>query len=240
MRVDAEGLPALQLEDIQEESEAQLHARGIAYSREYARVEGQATVLLKNLATVILAIRRRHDDWLGRTHEYRQEVAEMYRAAGLADAQLTRTQNSVRYHVGNLLRQTLTPRQLQRLELLDTSPLERLQDARATNAAILKATKASADAATSTPKPAKSGGRKPAKGKAAAEAPAEAGLAVKATADHLRLAVVAHNIVSQLDTGVVTRDMTDGQRAKLDEELAALQKEITALRRLTRKPKSAT
>jgi hypothetical protein len=63
-------------------------------------------------------------------------------------------------------------------------------------------------------------------------------MVVRATADHLRLAHVAGNIVGQIDTSVVDTHMTDGQRAKLDEELAALQKAITRLRRHTKKPSS--
>jgi hypothetical protein len=44
--------------------------------------------------------------------------------------------------------------------------------------------------------------------------------------------------VGQIDTSVVDTHMTDGQRAKLDEELAALQKAVTRLRRHTKKPSS--
>jgi hypothetical protein len=230
--VDPETLPSLEPDELSSETTAELVARGAAYAREYARVEHQPTILLKNIAAVVVAIRRKHDDMLGKSHDYRQEVAGMYRSANIPPDSADRIQKAVRWHVGNLLRQTLTPRELKRLELLPTSPLERLQDSRATNAAIIRAANVSADVSASTP-------AKKAKGKGAQVAiPEPAGAPVKATADHLRLAHVAANILGQLDTTVINEHMTDGQRAKLDDELAALQKRITALRRHTRKASS--
>jgi hypothetical protein len=232
--VDPETLPALEPDELASESKRELLARGAAYAREYARVEHQPTILLKNIAAVVVAIRRKHDDMLGKSHDYRQEVAEMYRAANIPPDSADRIQKAVRWHVGNLLRKTLTPRELKSLELLPTSPLERLQDSRATNAAIIKAAGVSSAVSASTPINVTKG-----KGKTAQVAiPEPAGSPVKATADHLRLATVAGNIVGQLDTTVIDEHMTDGQRAKLDEELASLQKRIAALRRHTRKPSS--
>jgi hypothetical protein len=237
--VDVEGLPTLRLEDIQDESEQQLVARGAAYAREYAAIEDKPTILAMNIATVLLALRRQHGDWLGRTYPYRQVASEVYRLSGVKGDRLTRLQATVRYHVGNGLRRQLTPRELNALELLDTSPLERQQDIRATNSALLAAVKVSAAAEVSTPekpsKPAKKGAKAEER---VPEQGGSAGMVVRATADHLRLAHVAGNIVGQIDTSVVDTHMTDGQRAKLDEELAALQKAITRLRRHTKKPSS--
>ncbi|MFE0326318.1 hypothetical protein ACFW08_05815 [Streptomyces sp. NPDC058960] len=232
MHVDVSSLPTLQLEDIEGEEESALIARGAAYAREYAAIENKPTILAMNLATVLLAIRKQHDDWLGRTHEYRQLASEVYRQANIQDkAQLTRLQATVRYHVGNLLRRQLTPRELKRLELLDTSPLERQQDQRATNRALLAATKASVDVAASSPRKA---AKKAAADEQATLVPSQErgpGLVVKATADHLRLASVAVNLVGQLDVDVIDGDMTTGQRAKLDEELAVLERSVRKLRR---------
>ncbi|MFF1625576.1 hypothetical protein [Streptomyces sp. NPDC058272] len=236
MRVDVANLPTLQLEDIENESPKMLHARGVAYVREFDRIAGAQTVLKKNIAMVVLAIRKRHNDWLGRTHEYRQEVAEMYRQANIPPDSLDAVQASVRYHVGNLLRQYLTPRELQALELLDTSPVERQQDRRSVNAALLTATKLSAQASAPVSK-----GVTKAKGKSAdatSDRVPEQGSAIKATADHLRLALAARQLVEQLDTAVVDGHMTDGQRAKLDEDLAAVQAAVAKLRRHTRKRSS--
>lgn len=236
VRIDVANLPTLQLDDIEQESETALVARGAAYAREYARIEDKPTILAMNLATVLIAIRKQRDDWLGRTHEYRQVAAEVYRQAGIRDRdQLTRLQAAVRYHVGNMVRRYLTPRELRSYGLLDTSPLERQQDRRATDAALLTATKASVEVAESTPK-------RPAKKAEAAEhrvpeqGKGSAGLAVRATADHLRLATAARNITGQLDVGVIDEHMTDGQRAKLDEELAELERTVRKLRRHLKKP----
>lgn len=235
--VDPDTLPSLELDDISGETESQLVARGAAYAREYARIEDEPTILLKNIAAVVVALRIQYDDMLGKRHDYRQVVAGMYRDAGIPPDSAARVQGSVRWHVGNLLRKTLTPRELRKLGLLETSPLERLQDSRAVNAAIVAATHASSEVSSSTPRIGKQPSRATGKGTAVVEEPS-AGAPVKATADHLRLAHVAGNILGQLDTSVISQHMTAGQRAKLDEELAALQKTITALRRLTRKPSS--
>lgn len=239
--VDVEGLPTLRLEDIQDESAAQLIARGAAYAKEYAAIEDKPTILAMNVATVLLALRRQHGDWLGRTYPYRQDASEVYRLSGVKGDKLTRLQATVRYHVGNGLRRQLTPRELRSLELLDTSPLERQQDLRATNSALLAAVRVGAAADESTPEKPSKPAKKRTKVDADERVPEQGGsvgMIVRATADHLRLAHVAGNIVGQIDASVVDEHMTDGQRAKLDEELAALQKAITRLRRHTKKASS--
>lgn len=234
--VDVEHLPELQLDDIQDEATELLQARGAAYAREYARIEGKATVLLQNVATVTVALRSKHDDWLGRTHEYRQDVAEMYRLANIPSDSQSRIQSAVRWHVGNVLRRVLTPRELKVLELKDTSPAERQQDRRATNAVLLRTVTATAELESSAP-----ARQRGPKGKGVVDAsrvPEQGGHPVKATADHIRLASTGLAVFRQLDTGVIDEHMTDGQRAKLDQELEALQKLVAKLRRHTKKRRS--
>ncbi|MET7939650.1 hypothetical protein [Streptomyces sp. NPDC005302] len=232
-----DGLPALQLEDIQDETTEQLIARGAAYVREYAQIEHRPTILAMNIAMVLLAIRRNHGDWLGRSYDYRQVAGEVYRQANVRDGdQLVRLKTAVRYHVGNLLRRQLTPRELKSLELLDSSPIERQQDRRAVDAVILNATRIATSATASTPKPATTGTAL--KDEVVPEQGGGAGSGVKATADHLRLAEVATNILAQMSVGVIDDHMTAGQRAKLDEYLTSLQKTITSLRRHTKTPRS--
>jgi hypothetical protein len=233
-RIDVAALPALDLADIEDESTETLIARGAAYAREHAKIEGKAEILAGNIATVLIALRKRHDDWLGRSTEYRKDASEVYLSANIRDKdQLTRLQNNVRYHVGNQLRRHLTPRELKALELRDASPIERMRDRRETNGAIIRATTASLSAEASSPTKGK--------GKTKTDEPApdrSPGIVVKATADHLRLATVARGLVTQMDTDVIASDMTDGQRAKLDEELAAVEREVRRLRRLLKKPRS--
>ncbi|MFD5161033.1 hypothetical protein ACFWMJ_23640 [Streptomyces hawaiiensis] len=245
LRVDVKNLQTLELDTIADESEPMLLARGAAYAREYAALEDKPTILAMNIAMVLLALRKRYDDWLGRSYPYRQKAAEVYELAGIKDKdQLTRLKGAVRYHVGNLLRDELGPDDLKALELADTSPLERQQERRATDSAILKAANVSAEVAASTPKkvsstPATSKGKsKAAKEEAVPEQGGGPGAGVKATADHIRLATVAAGLVGQLDTDVIDDHMTDGQRAKLDEQLAAIESAARKLRRYMNKRRS--
>ncbi|WP_425837371.1 hypothetical protein [Streptomyces fractus] len=227
---DVDELNTLDFDSIADEAEEQLIARGAAYAREYARIEHAPTVLAVNLATVLLALRRQHDDYLGRDYDYRQKAAEVYNQSGIQDKdQLDRLKGNVRYHINNLIRRQLTSRELKRLGLLETSALERQQDRRATNSAIVKAATASSEAASST------SGRKKSTEKGTEVVPAQA---VKATADHLRLAHVAANIVGQIDPDVIDDDMTPGQIAKLDEQLAAVESATRRLRRHLKKARS--
>ncbi|MEV7425170.1 hypothetical protein [Streptomyces sp. NPDC091212] len=225
--LDVEELPTVQLEALRQESETALQARGAAYVREYAAIEHKSTILAKSLAMVCVAVRIQHDDMLGTTHEYRQSVAELYRQSGVQGDTLERLKGTVRWHIGNVLRQHLTTRQVRALGLRTSSPLERGQDARKSSAAIVRAAKVSASAGAS---------RKGVVTKnAGAGSDPTAGETVKATADHLRLSSAANNLIGQLSVDVIDHDMTDGQRAKLDAELATLQKSLTRLRRHTRK-----
>ncbi|MYR43078.1 hypothetical protein [Streptomyces sp. SID5910] len=236
--VDAASVQALDLEAIEHEPTTALIARGAAYAREYAAIEHKPALLAQNIAVVLLALRKQHDDWLGRTHVYRQDAAEVYRAASIDDKeQLTRLQANVRYHVGNMLRRHLTPRELRALELHDASPLERQQDRRATDTAILRATKVSAEVTSSTPRTSQVT-KKGAQPEAVPRQGSVAGLAVKATADHLRLAQAAKALVAQFNADVIDDHMTDGQRAKLDEELAEMERKVRSLRRHLKKRRS--
>lgn len=237
--VDPATLPALEVDELVKETEELLVARAVAYGREYKRVEGVGTLLLKNLAAVAVALRKQYGDPTGKSYEYRQLMAQIYRDAGIEQD----VQGSIRYHIGNLIRRTMTPRELEREGLLATSPLERLQDSRATTAKLVQAAKALSaadttllDGLTPAPKPAKAS--KKSSGSKTDEAPASSGEEIKATADLLRLASVAKGIVTQLRVDVIDDHMTDGQRTALDDELALLQKQVATLRRHTRKRSS--
>ncbi|MFF9525373.1 hypothetical protein ACF1DV_25840 [Streptomyces achromogenes] len=238
MHVDLSQITStLDLRDIEDEGTPALIARGAAYAREYARIEDKPAILAANIAVVVLALRKKHDDWRGLSKPYRDDVGALYSASGVSGEQLKRLKGNVRYHVGNLARRYLTPRELRALSLDDASPLEKQQDRRATTAAILRATNASVEAAASAP--AKSSKTK---GMAAGEeerVPEQRspGIVVKATADQLRLATVAASLVIQLDPDEVD-NMADGQRDKLEEELAAIENAARRLRRTLKKRSS--
>ncbi|WP_063803505.1 hypothetical protein [Streptomyces silvensis] len=234
LAAEARKADVLELEDILDEGEELLAARGAAYAREHKRIEGVQVSLVKNLATVCIALRHHHDDYRGNSRAYRDVVTEMYNRAGLTGDERERMTQRVRYHIGNGLRRFLTPRELTSVNLLPESPLERNQDARATNQVMLKALRTSADAER-VPEQAKPSKRAPAKGVVDTERVETVqrtllGRELKATADSLRLAHAAQELVSQLSDDSIG-DMTDGQRSKLDEELKTLESRVRQLRR---------
>lgn len=240
IHVDVSQLTTLELKDIEHESEPALVARGAAYAREYARIEDKPAILAANIATVVLALRKSHDDWRGLTKPYRDRVSALYELSGVTGDQLSRLKANVRYHVGNQARRYLTPRELRALELDDASPLEKQRDRRATNSAILRATSTSVEAASSAPVKTSKRAKDAAKSDEEERVPDQRspGLVVKATADQLRLATVARGLVSQLDAVVIASDMADGQRAKLDDELAAIESAARRLRRALKRSSS--
>lgn len=219
--VSLEDLPTLDPADIAHDDARALIARGAAYVREYAKVEHEPTILLRSLAVVLVELRKRHTDgdgrrdMLGRSYPYRQDAGEIYRQAGISEATRARTQQAVRWHIGNILRDVLDPAEVESYDLQPKSPLERMQDDRASRAALVTVSRAEVTAQSSDGAP-----------------------TVKATADHLRMATAALNITNQLSVEVIDEAMTDGQRAKLDEQLAAMQETIRKLRRHTRKSRS--
>jgi hypothetical protein len=218
-------------DDIAHESEEALIARGAAYVRAHAQIKDNETTLLRNIAVVLVELRARtqdadgRTDWHGRSHKYRVKAGELYASAGIpADSQAS-IQTAVRYHIGNHLRTVAPPEELADVNLKLDAPLEREQRRRKSRSAILSVARAEVTAA-------KSAGKRP-KSDAAevVEPPASA------VADHIRLGVGAHNVLSQLSTAVID-EMTDGQRARLDAELEEIQKVVSKLRRHIKKRRS--
>ncbi|MFJ6720502.1 hypothetical protein [Streptomyces sp. NPDC091259] len=224
-------LPALSPADLAHESEEALIARGAAYVRAHAQIKDKETTLLRNIAVVLVELRSRtqdadgRTDWHGRSHKYRVKAGELYASAGIpADSQAS-IQTAVRYHIGNHLRTVAPPEELADVNLKLDAPLEREQRRRKSRSAILSVARAEVTAAKSVGKTTKSTAPMP------DEAPASA------VADHIRLGVGAHNVLSQLSLDVID-EMTDGQRARLDAELEEIQRVVSKLRRHTRKRSS--
>ncbi|MFD6361865.1 hypothetical protein ACFWFX_18735 [Streptomyces roseolus] len=234
--VDPATLPELSVDDILHEEEPALIARGIAYGKEFKRIEGVGTTLLKNLATVAVAVRRQHDDPRGQSFKCREIMAEIYRAAGV-DAS---AQGGVRYHIGNIVRQVFSDEELRAANLLPTSPQERQRDNREAAATLVKTARVLEAAAPEVFRAAPTGkaAKKTKSTTSTATTTQSTGSETKATADQLRLVAMASGIVNQINTDTIANHMTDGQRARLDAELEAMAKAITALRRRTRKPRS--
>lgn len=214
--------PSLSSSDVQDEATPALVARGTAYVKAYAIVEHQPEILLKNLAVVLVELRRRCEiggvaDMRGRSGEYRKLAGEVYRSSGLGADRESGIQQAVRWHIGNLLRDEMTPDELEAYSLKTTSPLERLQSSREASAAIVAASRA-VDVAT-----------------VSASAPVDA----KATATQITVGKAVASMLAKISVEVITEEMTDGQRATLDAQLAEAQQLITKLRRHTQKRSSA-
>lgn len=217
--VDPSTLPSLALGDVADDGVEALVARGAAYVKEYAAVEHKPTIILRSLAVVLIALRMQHvdsegrPDMRGRSGPYRGDASEVYRRAGIAPDSQDRLQKAVRWHIGNILRDELDVSTLESYELRQDSPLERQRDDRASRSAVVAASRAEVEASSSR----------------------AGGVTVKATADSIRLGRAVTNILKELSPDVIDNEMTDGQRAKLDEQLAEAQTLIAALRRRTRK-----
>ncbi|MCY0926229.1 hypothetical protein OTB20_08420 [Streptomyces sp. H27-H1] len=221
--------PVLSPDLIERESEEQLLNRGAAYAREYDAINGKQTTLLKNVAVVLVELRRRSDDWLGRSHEYRQLAASLYSRSGIPSDSQAAIQAAVRWHIGNHLRTVVSPAELAGHDLKIAGPAEREKTARQSRNAIVMTARAELESSAKARKTSKKSAGEPND-----VIPAPASYPV---ADHLRLGRGAHDILSQLSASVVD-DMTDGQRAKLDDELEQIQKVVAKLRRHTKKRSS--
>ncbi|MFI2213022.1 hypothetical protein [Streptomyces sp. NPDC020141] len=220
---DPSSLPFMQVDELAEKPQEFLVAAGGAFAREYAQIKHRETLLLKQMASILVALRVQVGDLTGTSYAYRQIVGEMYRASGEGPETLEPMKTAVRWHVQNLLRRVMTSRELREKGLLETTPLERARDLREANAAILAGIAAAASAEESSQ--GRALGRK--------------GSEVKATADLLRLARAAHSLVTKMNSGVVEQHMTSGQLEALDAEMAAMQTAMAALRRRLKKAKAA-
>jgi hypothetical protein len=108
--------------------------RSIRLLKDYRR--DRYTSQLKQLAELIVELRSRHTlrdgrtDWSGRSPAYRQDIGWIYRSAGIPEVELDTTEAAIRYHVGNLLRARAAGTELAAVGLKQTSPKERLDQAR--------------------------------------------------------------------------------------------------------------
>lgn len=122
-----------------------LVAQGIRLVREFGRMETSKTAVLKELARVVVQLRQEfhtedgRTDWAGRSHPYREAIAKIYAEAGLPPDSLDGMQASLRYHIGNVLRDVAPPDELADLGLKPKTPRDRVQDTRDRLAALARA-----------------------------------------------------------------------------------------------------
>ncbi|MEU8840245.1 hypothetical protein AB0D97_14090 [Streptomyces roseus] len=220
--------------DLEHESTEALVARGVASLKRYQQISGEQTTLLRNVARVLVEVRRRTDNWSGRGKEYRDFAARIYSGAGIAPDSLDGVQAAVRYHIGNIIREVATPEQLEDHNLKVLGPADRWREQQKSRTAVIASARAEVVAAeVIASAPAK------AKGKTQTEQSAPPVPPVGSlVADHIRLGTGVASILSQLSTDVID-GMTDGQRARLDAQLEAAQKTLTKLRRHSRRRSEA-
>lgn len=108
-----------------------------ALLREYLRTNRTRTDLLKVMAPLIVEMRRRHTledgrtDWSGRSPAYRAAIGQVYALAKVPPEHMVTVQAAIRYHVGNVLRQTAERDELEGAGMSAASPRERLDRQRA-------------------------------------------------------------------------------------------------------------
>lgn len=115
---------------------ADIEREGRALVRTALGDRDQRLAALRRLAVLVVELRRyfytdeASPDWRGRTWEYRQRAAEMFEAWGVPSDSAGNLQASLRYHVGNRLREVLADEELLEAGLRKAGPRERLQEAR--------------------------------------------------------------------------------------------------------------
>lgn len=140
-------LGAVELQDFRSAMKAwsvdDLTAAGAGLIQFYSKLDETKTDVLKALAKVVVALRAHYRtpegdvDWGGRSWDYRQTASAMYDAAGIPPDSESNIQASLRYHVGNLLREVAPPKQLAAVGLLAKSPKARMNDVRTATTALL-------------------------------------------------------------------------------------------------------
>lgn len=122
-----------------------LVAKGATLVRNYATTETTKTVLLRELARVVVELRSMfatedgRTDWAGRSFIYRETVARIYSEANVPADSVDGMQSALRYHIGNVLRDVAPPAELDGLGLQSKRPVDRVKDSRDRLAALARA-----------------------------------------------------------------------------------------------------
>lgn len=123
-----------------------IRAEAIGCLKEYAAApDEQRTPVLRRLAELMVESRTHYarpdgsTDWKGRSHPYRVFVREIYDEAGVDRDDAPSIQAATRYHIGEVLRETLSDDDLEEYGLQAHTPRERAADRRANRTALLHA-----------------------------------------------------------------------------------------------------
>jgi len=106
-------------------------------------VQDPSTENVRDAATALVALRQEFTfegfpDWAGRSLDYRMTVERLYRDAGVPSDSEGGTLSKLRYHVGNIVRQTAPPEDLEALGLQSSGPRERNKDRRSSKVTELR------------------------------------------------------------------------------------------------------
>lgn len=95
------------------------------------------TRLLREVADLLVDLRALHTgtdgetDWAGKSYAYRDAVRDIYAGAGLPSEGSDSTKTALRYHIGNALRDRLSPDELEAAGLSRLDPRDRQAKRRA-------------------------------------------------------------------------------------------------------------
>lgn len=124
---------------------ADIELEGRALVRTALTNREQRPSALRRLAELVVDLRRYYSnedgtiDYRGRTWDYRERIREMFDKWGVPADSEDNLQASLRYHVGNYLREVLTPEELVEAGLQPAGPRQRLQNTRDELRAIVRA-----------------------------------------------------------------------------------------------------
>lgn len=112
------------------------------------------TVALKQLAGLLVDLRSQFErngmpDWNGRSFQYRAFVSGIFDGAGLSDKERKDVVGLLRYHVGNELRERISPEELRKAGLKVESPKQRVLQAKGSYKTVETAVKRLSEAVES-------------------------------------------------------------------------------------------
>lgn len=109
-----------------------LQAHGTDLLRQYVETDAKRTEVLRNLAKVVVGIRAqtmtgdgKTPDWAGQSQAYRDVIRAMYDEAGIPTDASANVQAALRYHIGEVLREVVSPSALTKAGLTTKGPRDR-------------------------------------------------------------------------------------------------------------------
>lgn len=104
--------------------------QAVVLLRKVVSYDTKRTEALKAFALCLCEIRREMSDPAGTSQAYRDVAARIYAAVDIPADSASHIQASVRYHIGNELRNAFKPEELAAVGLSEKTPLERAREAR--------------------------------------------------------------------------------------------------------------